>query len=124
MSDASDRAVGAVLQQQIDGEWHPLSYFSKKLRQAETRYSTFDRELLAVYLSIKHFRHLVEGHEFHIITDHKPLTLALATSSDKYPPRQIRHLDYISQFTTDIRHIAGLNNPVADALLRNAVSAI
>ncbi|CAI8021667.1 Retrovirus-related Pol polyprotein from transposon opus, partial [Geodia barretti] len=40
MADASDRAVGAVLQQQIGGEWHPLSYFSKKLRPAETRYST------------------------------------------------------------------------------------
>ena len=124
MADASDRAVGAVLQQQIGGEWHPLSYFSKKLRPAETRYSTFDRELLAVYLSIKHFRHLVEGRDFHVVTDHKPLTFALATSSDKYTPRQIRHLDYISQFTTDMRHVAGLNNPVADALSRNAVNAI
>ena len=124
MSDASDRAVGAVLQQQIDGKWHPLSYFSKKLRPAETRYSTFDRELLAVYLSIKNFRHMVEGRDFQVITDHKPLTFALATSSDKYTPRQIRHLDYISQFTTDIRHTAGHNNPVADALSRNAVSAI
>ena len=38
MSDASDKAVGAVLQQQIDGEWRPLSYFSKKLHPAETRY--------------------------------------------------------------------------------------
>ena len=55
MSDASDRAVGAVLQQQIGGRWQPLSYFSKKFRPAETRYSTFNRELLAVYLSIKHF---------------------------------------------------------------------
>ena len=105
MADASYTAVGAVLQQQIEGEWHPLSYFSKKLRPAETRYSTFDPELLTVYLSIKHFRHLVEGRDFHVITDHKPLTYmyALATSSDKYTSRQIRHLDYISQFTTDIR---------------------
>ena len=124
MSDASDRAVGAVLQQHINGEWHPVSYFSKKLRPAETRYSTFDRELLAVYLSIKHFRYLVEGREFHVITDHKPLTYSLSTSSDKYTPRQIRHLDYISQFTTDIRHIAGSSNPVADALSRNAVNAV
>ena len=59
-----------------------------------------------------------------MITDHKPLTFALATSSDKHTPRQIRHLDYISQFTMDIRHIAGLNNTVADALSRNAVNAI
>ena len=59
-----------------------------------------------------------------MVTDHKPLTFALSVSSDKYTPRQIRHLDCISQFTTDIRHIAGHNNPVADALLRNAVNAL
>ena len=59
MSDASDKAVGAVLQQLIGSEWRPISYFSRKLRPPETRYSTFDRELLAVYLAIKHFRHFV-----------------------------------------------------------------
>ena len=121
MTDASDMAVGAVLQQEINGHWNPIAYFSKKLQPAETRYSTFDRELLAIYLAIKHFRHFVEGRDFHIATDHKPLTFALATASDKHTPRQIRHLDYISQFTTDIRHVSGPNNPVADALSRNAV---
>ena len=124
MSDASDTAVGAVLQQHIDGVWHPISYFSKKLRPAETRYSTFDRELLAVYLAIKHFRHFVEGRDFHVATDHKPLTFALATASDKYTPRQIRHLDYIAQFTSDLRHVTGPNNPVADTLSRNATSTL
>ncbi|CAI8009513.1 Transposon Tf2-9 polyprotein, partial [Geodia barretti] len=84
MTDASDTAVGAVLLQQIDDDWQPIAYFSKKLRPAETRYSTFDRELLAIYLAIKHFRHFVEGREFYIATDHKPLTFALSTASDKY----------------------------------------
>ena len=60
MKDASDTAVGAVLQQHIEGVWHPISFFSRKLTPAETRYSTFDRELLAVFLAIKHFRHFVE----------------------------------------------------------------
>ena len=54
-TDASDVAVGAVLQQYIEGAWRPIAYFSKKLLPAETRYSTFDRELLAIYLSIRHF---------------------------------------------------------------------
>ncbi len=98
-TDASDMAVGAVLQQLIDNAWCPLAYFSKKLQPAETKYSTFDRELLAVYLSIKHFRHFVEGREFHVLTDHKPLTFSLNTRADKHSPRQARHLSYISQFT-------------------------
>ena len=121
MADASDVAVGAVLQQLVSEVWQPIS---KKLRPDETRYSTFDRELLAIYLAIKLFRHFVEGREFHIVTDHKPLTFALATASDKYTPRQVRHLDYISQFTTDIRHTPGSNNPVADALSRNAICSL
>lgn len=56
---ASDIAVGAVLQQRIDGVWCPLSYFSRALKPAESRYIAFDRELLAVYLAIKHFRYFV-----------------------------------------------------------------
>ena len=52
MTDASDKAVGAVLQQNIGADWHPISYFSRKLSVAETKYSAFDRELLAVYLAI------------------------------------------------------------------------
>ena len=51
-------AVGAVLAQADD---RPISFFSKKFTDAEKKYSTFDRELLAVFLSIKHFRHVLEG---------------------------------------------------------------
>ena len=83
MTDASDTAVGAVLQQHIKGSWHPISFFSKKMTATEKRYSTFDRELLAVYLAIKHFRHFLEGREFHVFTDHKTLTFALNIHSDQ-----------------------------------------
>ena len=69
MTDASDKAVGAVLQQRVDDAWHPIAYFSKKLKPAETRYSTFNKELLAIYLAIKHFRHFVEGRSFCVLTD-------------------------------------------------------
>ena len=41
--DASDFAVGGVLQQCIKNVWQPLSFFSKKLLPTETRYSAFDR---------------------------------------------------------------------------------
>ena len=116
MTDASDFAIGAVLQQYIDNHWCPISYFSRKLKPAERRYSTYDRELLAIYASIKHFRFFVEGREFNIFTDHKPLTYALSSRSSQHTPRRIRHLDLISQFTSDIRHIKGVDNPVADAL--------
>ena len=59
--DASDTYVGAVLQQCIDCEWCPIPFFSKKLKPSETCYSTFDHELLAIYLAVKHFLHFLEG---------------------------------------------------------------
>ena len=69
-TDASDIAISAVLKQVLHGAKQPLAFFSRKLLPTESRYSTFDRELLAVYTAI---RHLVEGSSFTIQTDHLPL---------------------------------------------------
>ncbi len=59
--DASDHAVGAVLQQLVHETWQPLGFFSKKLQPAEKKYSAFDQELLSLYLGIRHFRYFLEG---------------------------------------------------------------
>ena len=117
MVDASNIAVGAVLQQLSNNLWEPIAFFSKKLSDVESKYSTFDRELLAIYLSIKHFRYFLEGRDFTIYTDHKPLTKTIFTKTER-SPRQSRQLDYITQFTTDIQHIKGYDNVVADTLSR------
>ena len=89
---------------------------------AELKYSAFDRELLAAYLAVRHFQYFVEGRVFHINTDHKPLTFALPSSAERHSPRQARHLAFISEFTTDLRHIEGQANRVADALSRNVLA--
>lgn len=122
--DASDLAVGAVLQQLVHGSWQPLAFFSKQLRPPEKKYSAFDRELLALYLGVRHFRYFLEGREFVVYTDHKPLTFCMAKSSDPWSSRQQRHLAYISEFTTDIRHVQGKDNHVADALSRATINAL
>lgn len=61
---------------------------------------------------------MVEVRSFIVFTDYKPLIFAFRQKLEKCSPRQFRYLDYIGQFTTDIRHIAGVNNTVADALSR------
>ena len=65
MTDASDLAVGAVIQQYVNEQWCPLSFFSRSVMQAETRYSTYDHELSSIYLSIRHFMYFLEGRDFH-----------------------------------------------------------
>lgn len=118
VTDASDKAIGAVLQQFKDNAWQPLAFFSRKLSLAQQKYSPYDRELLAIYESIKYFRHMLEARDFIIFTDHKPLTFAFSNRKENCSPRQFRHLDLIAQFTTDIRHISGKDNVVADTLSR------
>lgn len=116
--DASDIAAGAVLHQIVDGITQPLGFFSKKFDKAQLGYSTYDRELTAMYLGVRHFRYMLEGRPCHILTDHKPLTYAFKQKLDKASPRQARHLDYVGQFTTDVRYIAGAENVTADLLSR------
>ena len=121
-TDASDIPVGASLEQLEGNQWKPIGFFSRKLSPAEKNYSTYDRELLAIYAAIKHFRHILECHKFTIKTDHKPLTYAFLQRADKASPRQPRQLDFISQFSTEITHVKGQDNVVADALSRiNAI---
>lgn len=116
--DASDTCIGGTVHQLNNGQFEPLGFFSKKLSNAETKYSTYDRELLAIYRSIKYFKFMLEARHFIVYTDHKPLTFAFQQNSDKASPRQLRHLDYIGQFTTDIRYIKGIENVVPDFLSR------
>ena len=123
-TDASDVVVGAVLQQFVDNDWQPLAYVSKSLTPTERRYSTFDRELLGIYLAIKHFCYAVEGRQFHVLIDHKLLMYLPSFRSTQHSPRQIRHLDYNLQFTSDIRHVKGTANSVADALSRIVINAL
>jgi hypothetical protein len=114
--DASAMHVGACLQQQLLGQ--PLGFFSQKLETAQQKYSTLDRELFACYSDIRHFRYMLEGRRFAIFTDHKPLTYALARVSDPWAARQSRQLSYVVEHTSDIHHIAGAANVVADTLSR------
>lgn len=117
-TDASSVAVGAVLEQFSGNSWQPLAFFSRKLRPPEIKYSTFDRELLSIYLAIRHFRHFVEGRDLRLFTDHKPLIFSFSKTSDPISARQQRQLSMISEYTTDIRHVSGKQNVMADALSR------
>jgi hypothetical protein len=69
------------MQQKSGDHWRPLGFFSRKLTDTESRYSTFDRELLAAHAAIKHLRHFCEGRAFQLWTDHKPLVTAISRVS-------------------------------------------
>ncbi len=99
-------------------------FFSRKLEASQAKWSAFDRELLACVEGIRHFRFILEGRSFTISTDHKPLVGALARVSDPWTARQCRHLAYVAEFTADIRHVAGQENMVDEALSRPLLSSV
>ena len=125
-TDASDHAIGAALHMVKENIVVPLGFFSQTLSKAESapNASTFSRELLAVHRSINHFRHLLEGREFFVLTDHKPLCGAFQGKRDNYTPRDMRSLDFVAQYTTDIRHVKGTDNLVPDVLSRAYINLV
>ena len=122
--DASDVAVGGILRQYFCWYVAATFVFQQEAESRETRYSALDRELLAVYATIKHFRHNLEGRNFFVNTDHEPLTFVMSSVTERASLRQTRHLSFIAEFTTDIIYVKGETNFVADALSRPSVSVI
>lgn len=72
--DASEKGIGAVLAQGTAGEEKPVVFLSRKLLHRETRYSTIEKECLAIKWSLESLRYYLLGREFDLETDHQTLT--------------------------------------------------
>lgn len=119
-TDASVFALGAILLQPgDDGRFHPVAFCSRKMEDAETRYETYDQELLGIVYAFKQWRHFLEGasHPIEVLTDHNNLTRLKSVA--KLVPRQARWMSYLSSFDFTISHQAGKRNP-ADAPSRRS----
>ena len=117
-TDASKLAIGGVLEQCGPRGWEPLAFYSAKLQPGQQLWPPFDRELLAAFRSIRHFRQMLEGRHFTLFTDHQSLVPSLAKRTEPQTARQTYQLANIAEFTTDIRYVEGKANLVADALSR------
>ena len=73
---------------------------------------------MAVKEGIRHFRHFLEGENFTVFMDHQQLTTAIHSQNATWSSRQHSHFAKISEITSDLQHITGKNNVVADALSR------
>lgn len=114
--DASGIALGAILNQEKDGEQLPVHYISRTLNKAETRYSTIERELLACVYATKMFRPYIFGTAFKIYTDHLPLTYLKNTSD--LGTRLTKLRTKLFEYNCEILYVKGKDNVVADSLSR------
>ena len=117
-TDASNLAIGGVLEQRGPKGWEPLAFYSSKLEPHQQNWPPYDRELLGAFKSVRHFKHMLEGRAFTLYTDHQSLVPSMKKKSDPQTIRQTYQLACISEFTTDIQYLQGKANVVADALSR------
>ena len=91
------------------------------MSSAESRYATYNRELLLSFEAVKHFHHLLLGQQFCLRTDHKPLVSALARPTEPWNQCQARQLMFLAEYDFVAEHISGSDKTVPDALSRAPV---
>ena len=121
-TDASNQAIGGVLEQEGPNGWEPLAFYSAKLTDKQQEWVPYDRELLASFRAIRHFRPMIEGRPFTLYSDHQSLVPSVHKKTDPQTLRQQYQLSCIAEYTTDVRYIQGKANVVADQLSRPAGS--
>ena len=123
-TDASNVALGAILEQAVAGKTEVLGYFSKTLNDTQRRYSTYDLELLAMLSAVKYFEYMFMDKSFSIFTDSKSLVNTFLKPSANHTSKQVRQLSYLSLFDSQVLHKLGIDNKAADCLSRLAVHHI
>lgn len=115
-TDASNVGIGAVLYQIIDGETRHISFVAKSLNDAQRKYTTTKKELLAIIYALKQFHQYLWGRHFTLYTDHRALvylhTQRVANSM------LVNWLDILLEYDFTVVHLPGLENTLPDALSR------
>src|SRR5215216_732230 len=116
-TDALDEGLGVVLTQKDDeGYEHPIAYASRKLSSLELKYTTTEKECLAVRWSIEHFDHYLCYQPFEVVTDHSALNWLLTTKHVK--GRVARWALFLQAYDFTIKHRPGVKNQNADTFSR------
>ena len=111
-TDASDKAVGAVLLQM----GKPIAFESKKLDKAQQNYSVYEKELYAIVHALKKWRHYLYGAQFEIVFDHESIKWFPQQTDLK--GRKARWAEILQEYDARLRYCKGRYNVVADALSR------
>nr|GFB46529.1 reverse transcriptase domain-containing protein [Tanacetum cinerariifolium] len=114
MCDASDYAVGAVLGQRIKKHFRPIHYASKTMNQAETNYTTTEKEMLAVVYAFENFRSYLIMNKSIVYTDHSALKYLFAKKDAK--ARLLRWILLLQEFEFKVIDTRRAENYAADHL--------
>ena len=112
--DASVVGIGAVFSQ----DNRPVAFFSEKVGEAQSKWSTYELEFFVVVRTLKHWEHYLIQREFILYTDHQ--ALKHINSQVSINRMHARWVAYIQRFHFTLKHKFGVTNKVVDALNRRA----
>jgi hypothetical protein len=113
--DMSGFSIGVVLIQ----DNRSVAYFSEKLNEANTKYSTYDKEFYTVIQELKKLRHYLVPKEFVLYNDNH--ALQSMTRQEKLNQKHAKWVEYMQNFTFVTKHIYGIANKFVDALSRKCL---
>ena len=117
VTDASGVGIGsALMQKDENNKFRVIAYHSRKLKDAEKRYSITEQECLAVIDSLKHFRFIIFQYNVIVLTDHSALTEIF--KNPNHSARRARWFVTIMDYNVTFKYIPGKKNVVADCLSR------
>ncbi|GJY25041.1 reverse transcriptase domain-containing protein [Tanacetum coccineum] len=116
MCDASDFAIGAVLGQRHEKHFRPIHYASKTMNEAESHYTTTEKEMLAVVYAFEKFRSYLILNKSIVYTDHSALKYLFAKKDSK--ARLLRWVLLLQEFKFKVIDTKGAENLAADHLSR------
>nr|GEW57106.1 reverse transcriptase domain-containing protein [Tanacetum cinerariifolium] len=116
MCDASDFAVGAVLGQRIEKHFRPIHYANKMMTEAESNYTTTEKEMLAVVYAFEKFRSYLIMNKSIVYTDHSALKYLFAKKDAK--ARLLRWILLLQEFDFKVVDTKGSENYAVDHLSR------
>nr|GEX54282.1 reverse transcriptase domain-containing protein [Tanacetum cinerariifolium]GEZ16923.1 reverse transcriptase domain-containing protein [Tanacetum cinerariifolium] len=116
MCDASDYAVGAVLRERVEKHFRTIHYACKTMNQAETNYTTTEKEMLAVVYAFEKFRSYLTMKKSIVYTNHSALKYLFAKKDVK--SRLLRWIILLQEFDLKVIDTKGAENYAADHLSR------
>ena len=112
--DASGQGLGAALLQ----EGRPLAYASRALSDAETRYATIEKEMLAIVFALEKWHQYTFGRPVTVYSDHKPLEAITRKPLDRAPKRLQGMLIRALAYDVKVQYLKGKDMFLADTLSR------
>jgi len=113
-TDASNSGLSAMLSQGPVGQDLPVAYASRSLNNAETHYTSSEKELLPIMWATKYCRPYLYGRRFKIVSDHKPLVWVMNVKGPG--SRLLRWRIQLAEYDCEVTYRLSSQNTNADAL--------